>query len=179
MSVSTSRLRWRLVGLICSTLIPGACGSDDPASLSGTGEAVVLEPTDLCTEHADIDVVSFADDDLEDAVRDALEVGGPLTCSRVARLRRLEADGRGIGSLVGIQNLTGLEYLTVINDSVDDIRPVSALTELRALDLGTNQITELPNLDGLTNLRRLWIGSNRIEDLSPLTDLPVLTHLDA
>ena len=58
--------------------------------------------------------------------------------------------------------------MSLDNNTVLDITPLSRLTELRQLFLDNNSISNITPLSGLTNLRELHLASNSITDLSPL-----------
>ena len=78
-----------------------------------TVEAQVLQPGELCGDHADAAIATFEDADLEVAIRAALSVGAQddLTCGLVATLANLTANDAGIVSMVGVQNLMSLMTL--------------------------------------------------------------------
>jgi len=95
-------------------------------------------------------VISFADPNLEAAVREAIDKPeGDILQSDVAELRELDASEpeqpeRKIASLDGMENLT-------------------SLTVLR---LGGNQISNLSALKGFTQLKELRLGGNQLSDMS-------------
>ena len=154
-----------LMGLL---LLPMGCGgNDDP-----TG------PNELSCNPASA-IVTFPDANLEAAIRDALSVGAQveLTCGLVSGLTALGADGAGITSLVGIQNLTGLTVLALRNNSITDISALSGLTSLTSLSLDGNSITDPSVLSGLTALTRLGLAANSITDISVLSGLTSLMVL--
>ena len=57
------------------------------------GEAQVLRPNQLCTDHPDAAITTFEDVNLEAAIRAALSVGAQedLTCGLVSGLTDLDA----------------------------------------------------------------------------------------
>ena len=143
------------------------------------GEAQVLQPSELCSDHSDAAITTFEDANLEVRVRDRLRVGtrDDLSCSLVSGLTELEAQNAEIESLVGIQNLTGLTYLHIRTSSITDIGPLSELTGLRRLDLPANSITDISTLSGLTNLEYLDLDYNSITDIGVLSGLTNLRFL--
>lgn len=150
--------------LIGSFLLPLGCG--DP-----TGP--VLQPSALCSAHGPTAIATFEDVNLEVAIRVALGVGGQgdLTCGQVAGLTSLQASGRGIVSLVGIQNLTGLEDLGLSINEITDPSPLSGLTRLELLAIDVNLITDISALSGLINLFTLRLDENtNLSDIQPLLD---------
>ena len=146
--------------------------------------------------------VIFPDQNLEAAIREALnKPEGPITSEDLAGLTVLNAPGRDISDLTGIEhcinlrelhlwggnkvsditslsNLTNLHILTLDNNQISDIRPLINLTNLQILHLGGNhQITDISPLSGLTNLRNLEMGGNEISNISPLSNLTDLRLL--
>ncbi len=167
-------------------------------ALPSTSEAQsrqVLEPSDNCNDDSATAIVTFADSDLEEVVRAALSVGAEedLTCGKVAELTQLtvpsEAERVVYGgtlrpspekpfeSLEGIQNLSNLTRLAIMNRLLTDIGPLSELTNLRFLNLHTNWISDISPLSGLTNLEQLIVSENPIADISPVRGLTKLTRL--
>jgi Bacterial Ig-like domain/Leucine Rich repeats (2 copies)/Putative Ig domain len=155
----------------------------------------VLAPTDACTPSSSTAVVTFADANLDAAVRTALGVraGDDITCEQATELTSLTYDPgvylQGpppptvIKSLDGIQNLTGLTRLVLPMHAVTDLGPVAALTELDSLDLTASPgmpptISDVGPLAALTHLRYLNLNNTRgIVDLSPLSGLTALAEL--
>ena len=157
----------------------GPLGVEDPAD-----PGLVLQPHELCSDHSEHHIATFEDADLEAVVMGALGIGAPedLTCGLVSELAVLAGpDGAftdmAVGSLVGIQNLTGLTSLTLSEHSISDLSPLSGLTSLTHLDLWVNSITDISALSGLTNLKELVLGSNSITDIGALSGLTSLTVL--
>ena len=139
-------------------------------------------------------VVVFSDPNLEEAIRDELgKPRGPITAKDLAELIELDASGRGIRDLSGIERCINLRRLWLSGNEVEDIRPLGALTnleelylddnrigdiaplgnltELREMDLGDNLIEDVGSLKRLTNLRKLYLYNNSIEDVAPLAGL--------
>ena len=139
-------LEVRRVLLVASLLfLPLGCGGDDDPS----GPPLVLQPSELCSDHADAAIATFEDANLEQAVRDKLSVGAQedLTCGLVSGLTRLDTRPALIESLVGVQNLTGLTSVNLNTNAISDISALSGLTSLRSLRLSDN-----PNLTDIKPL---------------------------
>ena len=157
-------------------------------------------PPTICSDNPDTAIATFADANLEAAIRAALAVDAQqdLTCSLISELGGLDARFAGIESLVGIQNLTsltgfllsepsiidlsplsGLTGLTflALGDVINDISPLSGLTSLTELHLGFNLISDISALSGLTSLGTLRLGGNSITDISELSGLTSLREL--
>lgn len=161
-----------------------------------TSAQQTLNPSDNCRDYSSADIVTFADSVLEQVVRDALSLGpqDALTCSRASQLSSLSSPGAGArrsvsGSpewqdpahvfqdLSGIQNLTGLTNLALMNRGLTDISPLSELTGLIHLNLHTNWITDLSPVRGLTKLESLRVAENPLTDISALSELKELRIL--
>ena len=142
---------------------------------------------------------------LQKAVRQQLEIDTniPLTKAdmlRLVSLNILELQiTEKISDLTGLEYAVNLEFLAVVGNHVQNLRPLANLTELTFLDLGgnaisgvsplvglvhlevlrlwSNQIVDVSPLTGLVNLKELWLNSNQIEDFSPLAGLVNLEKL--
>ena len=145
-------------------------------------------------------VVDFPDSGLETAVRDAIgKPTGDICDWDLIGLSGLNAGGRSVIDLEGIQHCTdltelclwnnaisdigalagldNLEKLWLDNNQIDDVTALAAITGLTWLFLGGNQLTGIGALSGLTNLTELELQHNQISDASPLAGLTDLTGL--
>ena len=131
-----------------------------------------LQAGEPCSDRPDAAIATFEDANLEAATRTALSVGAQddLTCRLVAGLAELDAPGRTIESLAGIQNFTILAGLDLQDNSIVNIGALVGLTNLTRLSLATNSITNISPLSGLTSLTFLWLNDNSITDIQPLLD---------
>jgi hypothetical protein len=154
-----------------------------------------LAPTNHCRDFPANAQVTFADPDLEEVVRAALDLDAqqPLTCGRAAQLQELIVGSsiervvyggtlrpqpeKPFESLDGIQNLIGLTTLHLINRLITDLTPVGELRNLRNLNLHTNWFSDLEPLSELTALEELIVSENPISDISPLAGLTSLRRL--
>ncbi|MCA1031425.1 leucine-rich repeat domain-containing protein [Bacillus timonensis] len=126
------------------------------------------------------DVVSIPDVNLEQAIRDALNIqDGQLTKQDLAGLYSLYVSGFGIQSLEGLQYATNLTDLSVWDNQIKDITPIKSLTNLIYLDLESNMIQDISALSDLINLETLWISNNPISDISSVANLSLLSVLYA
>ncbi len=140
----------------------------------------------------DANVVLFPDNNLEAAVRNALYIEGirqkdkdllekpldeAITEADLAKLTAMEAAGKGIISLDGLEHCVNLKELYLPENQISDIHNLSSLTNLIKLDLGANQISDISPLASLTKLTSLDLYVNRIEDISPIVSLTALTNL--
>jgi len=100
----------------------------------------------------------FADPNLEQVIREVLgKPKGTLLKKDLAEIYELDAGGRGINYLDGIQSLKNLRALNLIDNQVKDVTPLKNLTKLQVLSLRNNEITDLTdiNLAALKNLPEL------------------------
>ena len=163
---------------------------------ASAGEAQVLKPDELCSDYPASATATFADADLEAAVRAALSIGARenLTCGLVSGMTAFSASGpgpvrfvsgspewpdpdHGFEDLTGMQNLTGLTRLTMNNRWIADISALRGLTNLTVLNLHTNWISDLGPLSGMTKLTSLFLSENPISDISALRGMTELTVL--
>ena len=93
-------------------------------------------------------------------------------------LRVLDASGRKITDLSGIEALTVLEELNLADNAVEDLSPLAGLVGLKVLDLSGNRVVELWPLAGLPELERLALADNRVADAAPLALLTGLRVVD-
>jgi internalin A len=123
-------------------------------------------------------VVVFPDLNLEAAIRQAIEKPtGDIYESNLATLTDLDANGRGITDLDGLQYCVGLVHLNIYQNQISDITPLDGLTALTELGLDWNEISDITPLDGLTALTDLSLYQNQISDITPLDGLTALTEL--
>ena len=168
-------------------LLPLGCGGNDGGPLGveePTDPALILQPSELCSDHSDHYFATFEDALLEAAIVRALGIGAPedLTCGLVSELAVLVGPNglfmdQAVESLVGVQNLTGLTSLTLSDHSISDLSALSGLTSLTHLDLWVNSISDISALSGLTGLTYLDLAGNSITDISALSGLTNLKEL--
>ena len=70
-----------------------------------------------------------------------------------------------------------MRLLTLLNNQIENLSPLSELSGLESLDLANNSITSVSPLSGLTSLTELDLRNNQITDVSPLSGLNSLTML--
>ena len=146
-------------------------------------------------------VVDIPDPGLRAAIAEALHKapGDAITRADMETLGELQAGGRGITDLRGIEfainltelnlwyneisgilplaSLTNLTALFLEGNLLSDISPLASLANLDVLDLGHNEIRDISPLASLTNLTTLFLWGNSITDISPLSSLTNLTWL--
>jgi internalin A len=135
----------------------------------------------------------FRDQNLEAVVRQAVpkKKGNqePLTAEDVQGLARIEARGKGIRDVTGLEQCLGLGYLDLAENEIADLTPLAKLaavkrpyapaedTYLQYLNLARNRITDLSPLSGLVKLQYLDLSGNQVESLAPLANLKALNTL--
>jgi internalin A len=113
--------------------------------------------------------VSFADTNLEAAVREALSIpSGPISSAEMKGLTNLTANGRSITSLAGLESATELKWLWVEWNPITNHLALSSLTNLIDLSVSATGFTNLALLDPLKRLEFLILYDGRIPDMTPL-----------
>ena len=120
--------------------------------------------------------VNIVDPNLEAAIRDELGLtagpqgsGSPaITCQAALHLICLDAIGRGIQNLEGLQAFRNLEEAFFFVNSIRDGSPLADLYRLFHLDIGQNLLTDTEFLARLTAMRRLYLDSNLLSDTGPI-----------
>ncbi|HEC93093.1 MAG TPA: leucine-rich repeat domain-containing protein, partial [Candidatus Atribacteria bacterium] len=106
--------------------------------------------------------VTFPDKNLENAIREKIgKNSGPIYESDLEQINRLEANGKNIKSVGGLEHCKNLKYLYLWNNNISDLSPLSNLTNLTELDLGNNSILDINPLSNLTNLTKLYLWQNK------------------
>ena len=121
-------------------------------------------------------VVSIPDANLAAAIRQ--EIGNSITTHTLLKLTRLEAPGRRIKDLTGLEHARNLKVLSLYTNEISDISPLAGLTQLTQLVLRSNSISDISPLAELRKLTWLHLVGNNISDISPLAGLTQLTGLD-
>src|SRR5207247_2428255 len=105
-------------------------------------------------------VITIPDAGLRSAIADALGIGHtpagtgltrPLLASQLAQIRELDASGRNISDLTGLEQLINVEFLNLAHNN---------LSRLTSVD--THGFTR--GLLGLTRLQQLDLSFNRVVD---------------
>ncbi len=123
--------------------------------------------------------ITFGDPSLEACVRTAAGLGdGDIFPADVQHVQHLECQNRAIGNIYGIEALTGLTELSLFENNIADLTPLSGLTYLTDLQLGRNLISDVNPLTTLTNVTKLGLSMNLIADVGPLGSLTGLQWLN-
>ena len=126
--------------------------------------------------------VYIPDQNLRAVITEALgkAPGVAVTVEEMATLEKIQANGRGIRDLRGIEFAVNAWELRLSWNQISDLSPLAGLVNanMNSLDLHQNQISDISPLAELTNLEWLNLGHNtEIIDLSPLSDLTKLKGL--
>jgi internalin A len=123
-------------------------------------------------------VPPFPDTNLEAAVRAVLqEPKGELTDDKLLNVYILEAPGKQLKSLKGLEKCKNLALLKVTTNQLSDLTPLKELVNLQSLDLASNQISDLTPLKGLTGLQYLELSNNQVVKVDALSGLGSLSAL--
>ncbi len=129
--------------------------------------------------------VNIPDPNLRTAIAEELgkNPNAPITAEEMERLKRLEAQNRGIKDLTGLQFATNLDRLVLgwwggKGNQVSDLSPIAGLINLRRLFLHNNPVSDISPLRGLKNLTELSITHTLVSDISPVKGLTNLTWLE-
>ncbi len=118
------------------------------------------------------------DKNLEAALRAVLhEPQKELTDEHYNRVYVLDAVGKGIRDLTGLDKCKNLAALRLSKNQIADVKVLGGLVNLQSLDLADNQIADLKPLAGLTNLQYLELSHNRVTSVEPLRGLTKLNSL--
>ena len=132
--------------------------------------------------------VSIPDAELAAVIREALELpaGAAITADAMRNLTGLDATGRGIVDLTGLEHAVNLTWLNLNEARIDgewrqnpisNVSPLASLTNLEALYLARTDVSDVSALASLTNLAELWLNSTGVSDVSALENLTNLEWL--
>lgn len=146
------------------------------AEVRAIAESMNLEP-------ATDDVVDVPDPVLRQAIRKALRKDSDsFTRQEIAeaRLARLYVESRPGGvlckNLEGIDACRDLTSLTIAENALQDIGPVSALTKLIEFRIERGTVSDFSPLASLKRLERLRIAHNPVADLEFMAELTSLRY---
>ncbi|MDY6836184.1 MAG: leucine-rich repeat domain-containing protein, partial [Chloroflexota bacterium] len=123
-------------------------------------------------------VVQFPDPNLEEAVRIVINLPtGDIHLDDLETLTSLDATGKGIENITGIEYCRNLERLLLADNDIDDLSPLAHLVKLNILFLSSNRIGDVAPLQDLVNLTILNLNNNLIVDVTPLSDMQELAQL--
>ena len=128
------------------------------------------------------DNVLFPDAGLDAAIREALgkAVQDKITTKELAKLVELDCYECGIQDLTGLEYVTNLTTLYLGSNQISDVSPLASLTNLYALNLDSNLISDVSPLASLTNLTTLYLTGNPLDlnDIQALRNRGVRVAID-
>ena len=143
------------------------------SALDGAGPPVVAPTVDLAQP------IHIPDAELARIIRKALglDEGATITGVAMHKLTQLEAVGKGIADLTGLEYATNLRDLSLNNTNVSDISALANLTQLEALRLRDTAVSDVSALAKLTKLEQLRLRDTAVSDVSALVKLTQLKEL--
>ena len=122
--------------------------------------------------------IAIPDSNLEQAIRDELDQPTEeITMEDMEKIIDLDARGRGIEDLTGLEHAVNLEALGLSRNRVSDIRVLENLQSLVWLHLSENQIRDIGSLQSLSKLEWLAFNDNQVSDIGVLENLTNLKQL--
>ncbi|MWC31068.1 transglutaminase domain-containing protein [Paenibacillus sp. MMS18-CY102] len=137
--------------------------------------------TSYAASKADNAVITFADKNLEQAIRDKIyKTSGPIRKSDVANVQYLYIySNKGIKSLAGIEQLPYLTDVYILENPITDLTPLTKVKGLKNLGLSyVNPASISAIVPKLTQLTSLYLTNCELTDISFLKPLKNLTSLD-
>jgi len=171
------------LGYLILFLIIFAAGLFTGLYLAGHNPDEVVRLVEEKTQVLQGVTVTFADENLEAAIRDALgkRSGEAITSTGLAKLWWLDASKRGITNLSGIEYCSSLTGLYLSSNQISDLSPLAYLTNLVHLRLRNNQISDLSPLvvnSGLGGGDRVWLEGNNLDLAEGSEDLENIRQLE-
>lgn len=121
------------------------------------------------------------DKNLEAAVRNVIfekkGTDAEITDDDLKKVYFLEARGKGIKDLTGMEKCVNLAQLNLTKNEISDVTALKDLKNLQSLDLSHNKIADAGPLGNIGALQYLELTDNRIADLAPLGKLSKLSAL--
>ena len=107
-------------------------------------------------------IVEIANPIVEEAIRKQLKKpSGELTKADLEKVTKLFLSGNQLTEVPkGLEKLTKLEALVLINNQLTDVKGLEKLTQLKTLHLSYNKLTGVKGLEKLTHLEYLGLESN-------------------
>ncbi len=140
-----------------------------------------VTPVDPQTERIPGVSVHIPDPNLQAAIAKALGKAprAVITTEDMETLVSLNAAGRGIRDLTGLETAIHLEELELQNNPISDISLLARLTKLKGINLRDSSISDLSPLAELITLKEVRCSGEAIVDLSPLAGLVNLDGIGA
>ncbi len=121
------------------------------------------------------------DKNLEAAVRSVIfekkDTNAEITDDDLKKVYILEARGKGIKDLSGMEKCVNLLQLNLTKNEISDVAPLKEIKNLQSLDLSNNKIVDVTPLGNTTALQFLELSDNQITSVQPLSTLAKLSAL--
>ena len=168
---------------IATVSAAGTTATITPVGVGSTTITVVASDGNLTatqTFTVTVNATWMPDANLRAAVRAALGLneGETLIPQKVQGLTTLDAYILGISNITGLEYAKGLNYLNLHTNQISDITPLQNLNALKSVYLDSNQISDITPLQNLNLLDNLSLYNNQISDITSLEDLTALTWLE-
>jgi hypothetical protein len=141
-----------------------------------------ITPTATVTMTATAHVVTFADHNLESAVRAAVNIPtGNIMSSDMTGFTTLNAYSDNITDLSGLEECYDMTILSLYSNSITDITPLSGLTKLNYVDLNNNSVADITalvtnsNNGGIAGGAQVFLTNNPLSAQAVNSDIPYLT----
>lgn len=157
-----------------------ACAPSDPSSTTATTVTTSTSATTTTTTTIDNSpAVTFADADVEKAVREELKKPeGAITENDLLQITALNPSVYDT-TLTDLYRMPNIEHIFFHGVSENlDMAPVNALKKLRGFLTLMGDLEDISFLKGLTELETLYVGKNAITDISVLHQLTKLKEID-
>ena len=109
------------------------------------------------------------------AVEDALG-HDRVTQQTLRRLERLDATGRKVANLTGLEFAVNMAWLFIGNNEITNLTPLSRMGTLETLHIYSNPIFDISPLASLTNFKYINAAGCKIADITPFANLTQLTE---
>ncbi|WP_158736871.1 CotH kinase family protein [Alteribacillus sp. YIM 98480] len=128
---------------------------------------------------ADDSTVHFADENLETAVREALDQPeGPVRQEDLQEVDSIDLSYSGIESLEGIEKLITVRDLNLEGNRIEDIDPLEELIYLEDLNLRGNHVEDVAVLEKMERMRSLDLRETGIKDVEAIAHMTTLQDLN-
>lgn len=118
------------------------------------------------------------DKNLEAAIRAALpHHKGELNEQALNGVYILDASGRGVQNLAGLEKCVNLAEVRLAKNQIADIKALAGLKNLQSVTLSNNMVADIAPLKDLTALQYLEVSENQVADIGPLARLTALASI--
>ena len=100
-----------------------------------------------------------------------------LTDEKLLDIYFLEAPGKEIKDLTGLEKCKNLALIKLTKNKISDLKPLKDLANLQSLDLAQNEIKDISPLAGCKALQYIELSGNKIEKIDALKDLTAMNSL--